>query len=204
MKTFERKSWRAAAALSIVLVVVAGCGPKTDNSQVHLSPPVENTTIGEGDIFSMQIVGEKDLPQEYQVAADGTVDVPYIHRVRVEGLEPQQIVTLIRRRMIQEKILNDPSIVLQVRAYNSKKITVLGQVQKPGSMPFAQGLSLIQAISMAGGFNAIAKRDQVNLTRKTKSGSETVVLSVDSIIEGSSPDIPLQAGDQIYVHERVF
>jgi polysaccharide export outer membrane protein len=150
----------------------------------------------------MEIVGEKDLPQDYQVASDGTVDFPYIHRVHVEGLEPEEIVALLRKRLGEEKYLNDPSIVLRVSQYNSKRITVLGQVQKPGSLPFTQGLSLIQA--MAGGFNAIAKSDHVNLTRKTKSGTETVVLSVDAIIDGRSPDIPLQTGDQIYVHERVF
>jgi len=44
----------------------------------------------------------------------------------------------------------------------------------------------------------------VNLTRKDKQSASTVVLSFDSITDGSSPDIPLQAGDQIYVHERVF
>ncbi len=192
-------------AVPLLLVVsVASCGPKTDNSRIRLSPPVENTTVGAGDVFTMQIVGEKDLPTDFQVASDGTVDLPYVHRVHVEGLEPQEIVAVVRRRLIKEKILTDPSIVLQVREYNSKHVSILGQVQKPGNLPFVQGLSLIQAISMVGGFNAIAKSDHVNLTRKTKNGAETVMLSVDAIIDGRSPDIPLQAGDQIYVHERVF
>jgi len=190
--------------MALVIATLGSCGPRTDNSRVHLSPPVENTTVGAGDVFMMQIVGEKDLPTDYQVASDGTVDFPYVHRVQVEGLEPQEIVALLRKRLAEEKILTDPSVVLQVREYNSKHVTVLGQVQKPGSLPFAQGLTLIQAISMVGGFNAIAKRDEVNLSRKTKSGTETVVLSVDAIIDGRSPDVPLQAGDQIYVHERVF
>jgi polysaccharide export outer membrane protein len=91
-----------------------------------------------------------------------------------------------------------------VREYKSKNVTVLGQVQKPGSFPFSSGLSLIQAISMAGGFNAIANRDAVSLTRRSKDRSETVVLSADAVMEGRSPDVPLQAGDQIYVRERVF
>jgi polysaccharide biosynthesis/export protein VpsN len=83
-------------------------------------------------------------------------------------------------------------------------VTVLGQVSKPGSFPLTPGLSLIQAISLAGGFNSIANKDRVNLTRKSKKGTQTVVLSVDAITDGRSPDVPLQAGDQIYVHERIF
>ncbi|MEB2324421.1 MAG: polysaccharide export protein, partial [Sorangiineae bacterium] len=61
-----------------------------------------------------------------------------------------------------------------------------------------------QAISLAGGLKSIAHHDRVNLTRKLKQGAKTVVVSVDAITEGRSPDIPLQAGDQIYVHERIF
>ena len=198
----------SAALVTFVTFAVAsapfGCGPKRDNSHVHLSPPSENTTVGAGDVFTLQIVGEKELPSEFQIASDGEVDLPYIHRVHVEGLEPQEISALVRKRLIDEKILSDPSVIVRVREYNSKHVTVLGQVAKPGSFPFSAGITLIQAISLAGGFNAIAKHDQISLKRKTKSGTETVVISVDAIMEGNSPDIPLQAGDQLYVPERVF
>ena len=77
-------------------------------------------------------------------------------------------------------------------------------MQRPGSFPLTPGMTLVQAISNAGGLNAIANGERVNLTRKDRSRTTTVVLSFDSITEGRSPDIPLQAGDQIYVHERVF
>ena len=118
--------------------------------------------------------------------------------------ELQEIARLIRNTLIKKQILTDPSVVVTIKEYNSKRVTVLGQVQKPGSFPLTPGLTLIQAISQAGGLNSIANRDRVNLTRKKKDGSKTVTLSVEAITEGRSPDIPLQAGDQIYVHERIF
>jgi protein involved in polysaccharide export with SLBB domain len=193
--------------LSLVLCalpLLAGCGSRADNSHVKLPPVMESTTLGPGDIFQMQIVGEKDLPEEYQIASDGTVDLPYVHRLRVAGLEPQQVARLIRQELMKKKILTDPSVVVSAKEYNSKKITVLGQVQKPGSFPLTPGMTLIQAISLAGGLTSIANKDRVNLTRKVKDGARTVVLSVDAVTEGRSPDIPLQAGDSIYIHERVF
>jgi polysaccharide biosynthesis/export protein VpsN len=193
--------WAIVLAL---LTLVFGCGSDADNRHVNLASPTESSSVGPGDVFKMEIVGEKDLPQEYQVASDGTVDLPYIQRLSVKGLEPQEIARLIRDELIKRKVLSDPSVVVSVKEYASKKVTILGQVQKPGSFPYAQGLTLIQVISLAGGLNAIANKDRVNLTRRTRSGSRTVVLSVDAITEGRSPDIPLQAGDQIYVHERVF
>ena len=203
----EKSRLRAiAVVLSWVLLLVAcvACGPKVDNSRVQLPPPIESSTIGPDDIFRMQIVGEKDLPDEYQVSSDGSVDLPYVHRIQAAGLEPQALAKLIRERLVEEQILRDPSVIVAIKEYRSKKITVLGQVQKPGSFSFTSGMTLLQAVSLSGGFTSIAKTDHVNLTRKTKTGTKTVILSVDSITEGRSPDVPLQAGDGIYVGERVF
>jgi protein involved in polysaccharide export with SLBB domain len=195
------------ASLLVVTLLVPGlgaCGSNVDNSRVKLPAPVESTTLGPGDVFQMQIVGEKELPVEYQVASDGTVDLPYIHTVKVAGLEPQEVARLVRDRLMKDKILTDPSVVVSVKEYKSKSITVLGQVQKPGAFPLTPGLSLLQAISLAGGLTSIANKDRLNLTRRVKGGAKTVVLSIDAITEGRSADIPLQAGDSIYVHERVF
>lgn len=190
--------------LLLTSLLTGGCGPRVDNSRVHLPPPTENTTVGAGDVFTLQIIGERDLPTEYQIDPDGYVNMPYIHRVHVEGLEPQEIADLIARKMTEAKILTDPSIIVRVREYSSKHILMLGQVARVGSYPFTPGLTLVRAISMAGGFSAIAKKDHVNLTRKMKSGTRTVIVSVDAIMEGKSGDILLQAGDQIYVEERIF
>jgi polysaccharide export outer membrane protein len=152
----------------------------------------------------LTIVGEEKLPKEFRVSPDGTVDFPYIHRHTVAGLEPQQIVDLVRAKFIEGNILRDPSVAIDVKEYNSKRVVVLGQVQKPGSFPLTPGFTLIQAISQAGGFNSIANRDRINLIRRTAGQSRTIVLSVDAITDGTLPDIPLQAGDTIFVIERIF
>ena len=181
----------------------AACGGRP-RTRVDLPPPVESTTIGAGDVFFMTIVGEDKLPKEFRVAPDGSVDLPYIHNVQVAGLEPQEIAALVRKKLMEGDVLRDPSVAVDVKEYNSKRVVVLGQVQKPGSFPLTPGFTLIQAISLAGGFNVIANRDRVNLTRKSGKQSRTIILSVDAITDGSLPDIPLQAGDTIFVTERVF
>jgi protein involved in polysaccharide export with SLBB domain len=199
--SFRRLAQTVGVAATALLVSCAGA---VDNSRAQLAPPVESSTVGPDDVFVLRIVGEKDLPEEYQVASDGTVDLPYVHRVSVSGLEPHEIARVVRERLMAEKILRDPSVVVMIKEYRSKKITVLGQVQKPGSFPLTSGLTLLQVVSLSGGFTSIAKTNHVRLTRKTKDGAKTVVLSVDSITEGRSPDVPLQAGDVLYVSERVF
>lgn len=201
----SRRLRRPWAALIVATTILASCGPRPDNSRIHLTPPSENTTVGAGDVFTMQIVGEAGLPSEYQISPDGNVNLPYVHLVHVEGLEPQEISELIRKRFIDAKILSDPSVIVRVREYNSKHVIMLGQVARPGRFAFSAGMTLVQAISMAGGFTAVAKHNQVSLKRKTEGGgTKTVIVSVDAIIEGDSQDIVLQAGDQVYVPERVF
>lgn len=193
------------AVVLFALTSLLACGRNHANQRVNLPPPSERTVVGAGDVFTMEIVGEKDLPKEYQISADGSVDIPYIHTIKVSGLEAPEVARLIRQRLMDQKILSDPSVIVQVKEYHSRRITLLGQVAKPGSFPFTPGMTLIQAVSLAGGFTSISDTDRVNITRKADSGRTfTAVLSIGTIMEGKSADVPLQAGDQIYVHERLF
>jgi polysaccharide export outer membrane protein len=190
--------------LCLLIVCAPACASSSAVHSSNLAPPTERNVLGPGDKFTLEIVGEKDLPHEYQVASDGTVDLPYVHTLKVADLEAQEVARLVREHLISEKVLLDPSVVVQVKEYASRSVTLLGQVAKPGSYPLVPGMSLIQAISQAGGLTAVASTSHVNLTRKTSKGQQTVEVDVDAITEGKAPDVPLQAGDQIYVHERLF
>ena len=188
----------------VFALFVACCAPNRGGSQPALPPPVESTTLGPGDVFQLEIVGEKELPREYKVASDGTVDIPYIHRVIVEGLEPQEVQALVREKLMRSRILTNPSVVVSVREYASKRVTLLGEVQQPGKIPLTTGMTLLEAISMCGGFTAIAESDRVRITRTTGTETVTVVVNVEAIMDGSTRDFPLQAGDSIFVERRVF
>lgn len=202
VKSFRSSSFARVLFLLLVLLLPACGGAQT--SHAELAPPTQHTTLGPGDLFQLEIVGEKDLPKEYQVAADGSVTVPYIQTFHVAGLEPQEVAAEVRRRLIEGKILNDPSVVVTVKEYRSKMVNLLGQVQRPGSLPLVPGMTLIQAISQSGGFTSIAHTTRVNLTRTNDGKAKSVVVNAEEIYEGEAPDIPLQPGDRIYVPERVF
>jgi len=200
-------SWgkRLVALLVCVLAaLVVGCGGSSAPRATYLPAPSEKTVIGAGDVFTMQIVTEKDLPAEYQVASDGTVDLPYIQTVQVAGYEPQEVARIIRQKLIEKRMLTDPIVVVQVKEYKSRMVILLGQIAKPGSFPLTTGITLMQVISLAGGLTQIADDNNVTLTRKADKGTKTVTISVDAITDGKAPDLPLQAGDRIYVPARLF
>ena len=83
----------------------------------------------------------------------------------------------------------------------SVEISVLGEVAKPGTFPFVERLSLVQAISEAGGLGPVAAPRRVKLIRKGPDGPETYQISLEEITAGKARDIPLEPGDIVFVPE---
>jgi protein involved in polysaccharide export with SLBB domain len=195
-------SKRALAGVLYLALVAVACGPPPHALALPL--PIEVTTLGVGDVFEVRIVGEEKLPVSFTVAPDGTVDLPYIKRVTVAGLEPQELAELIRKKLIEREVLTDPSVSVSMKEYNSKRIEIIGEVMKPGSIPLVPGMTLLRALSISGGFTAMARKGEVTIRRKVKGGTRAAPVSVESIIDNRIPDPLLQAGDSIYVPPKVF
>jgi polysaccharide export outer membrane protein len=190
--------------LSFFLAVQLACGG-AQVKQPNLPPPVETGSLGPGDVFEVTVYDEPAMSKPYKVAPNGTIDFPLIGTLEVEGREPQEVADMIKTALKDKQILKAPSVSVLVKEVNSKKFAVFGQVQKPGQFPMTEGMTVTQAISLAGGFTAIADRDRVTLNRKVgRDKVVRVVFSVAAITEGKLQDIPLQSGDTIYVEERVF
>ena len=185
-----------------MVLTTLSCGPPP--RALDLPPPIEVTTLGVGDVFEVRIVGEDKLPVSFTVAPDGTVDLPYIKRMRVAGLEPQEVSAAVRQKLIEGGFLVDPSVSVGMKEYNSKRVEIIGEVIKPGSIPLVPGMTLLKAISIAGGFTSMARKGEVTIRRRAKEGTRAASISVESIIDNRIPDPLLQAGDSIYVPQRTF
>jgi protein involved in polysaccharide export with SLBB domain len=191
--------------LTVVLACLVLACTRAHPGPPNLPAPVQSTVVGPGDVFEVSVLGEKDLPKEYRIQPDGTVDFPYLDRIKVEGLEPQEIEELIKKELEARKILVNPQVTLLVRQYNSKKVSIVGAVQKPGSVSWTEGMKLVDALQLCGGLASIADGDHVRITRVVGPGKTvTATVSVDDITDGKESDVPLQAGDTIKVEQRVF
>jgi polysaccharide export outer membrane protein len=201
---------RLLSLLSVLLVTAIGlfvpaCG-RNYPPPPKLPEPIVNQQVGPGDLIEVIVVGEEKLPHEYEVQPDGTLSFPYVEApLKVAGLEPRQIATSLRDSLVEAKFLVSPQVQVKVKAYNSKKIQVIGQVAKQGPLPYQDGMTLVQAISAAGWFTPLADTNHVQIIRQIPGGhAVNAIVSVDAITDNARVDIKLQQGDTIKVDQRLF
>ena len=194
---------RVLLIVSLAAVTVLGCRPRVDTNRIP-PPSTNDTTLGAGDVFDVRVFGEASLSGTYRVGPDGAIDYPLIGAVEVAGLEPSAVAVLLRDRLRDGEFLVDPHVSVFVQEYASKRISVVGSVGQPGTFPVTPGMTLVQAISLAGGFSETADRNGTTLTRRVDGEVRHFRIPVDDITSGRTNDIPVGAGDIINVPRRVF
>ena len=146
---------------------------------------------------------EESLSGVFRVASDGTIDYPLCGRVRVVGLDSTGVSRTLTR-CLKDGYLRDPQVSVFVREYNSKKVFVFGQVQKPGTFAYEDGMSIVEAITRAGGFTKLAAKNQVVVTRVLDGQEQKLRVPVEDIGIGRAPNFLLKPGDIVYVPESFF
>lgn len=178
-----------------------------------------NAAIGLGprDIVTVTVFNETNLSGDYRVGEDGMLTFPYLGRVNVTGMQASDLAEMFRLRLGERtpendagcNILRDPTVRVEVREINSRRISIFGQVQHPGVFPHQQCLTLTTAISLAGGFTALADKNAVRVTRITHDADSgvdhrrTFVLRAEDIAEGRVADFDLLPDDVIFVPESL-
>lgn len=197
-------SWLAVHALALVFASSACAGRDRGFDIPAPASLTQDMTLGPGDTFEVTVYDEKDLSGKYRVADDGTINFPLIGRLTVAGKGPTVVAAAIQDALKQKQILRNPSVSIFVVEYASKRINVVGAVQHPGSLPWTAGMGVVQAISVAGGLSPLAAANDTIVTRQVDDRPKRYKVSVRRITEGQEPDFTLQAGDIIYVPERIF
>jgi polysaccharide export outer membrane protein len=160
--------------------------------------------LGPGDVFEIRVFGEKDLTGKYQVGPDGNIRFPFLGIVDVGGKEADQVAQEISEGLQNGQFLLDPHVSVFVEQTNSKRISVIGAVTKPGTFPIMPGMTVVQAVSNAGGFTPLASKDDTVVTRRVNGKLERYRIFVSEVTRGNADDFPLRAGDIVFVPERVF
>jgi protein involved in polysaccharide export with SLBB domain len=184
---------------------VVGCGhaPPATADTTPAASTLGELALGPGDTFDIRVFGEQELSNTYRVDREGTIDYPLLGQLKVEGMDPHDLATLIQKRLA-EKFLKNPQVSILMREQPSKKVTVIGQVARPGTYPFQANMTIIDAIALASGFTPIAAKNRVTIKRLENGEEKVLGVAVADIGESKAPNVPVRPGDVISVPERIF
>jgi len=146
--------------------------------------------LGSGDKIKVTVFGQTNMSGEFAVAGDGSVSLPFIGTIRAGGLTVRELEREIVNQL-QPDYLKNPRVSVEV--LNFRPFDIIGEVQKPGSYPYRDGMTVINAIAMAGGFTYRAKENEFRIKRAANGHTEK-----------AARDTVVKPGDVIEVLERFF
>ena len=196
----------AACTAVLLLSACAGGGIASRGDAPTDLPPADPVAeavgrpeyrIGPSDLLAVTVFQIEDLGREVRVNNNGEVSLPLVGAVGAAGRTVDQLEDDIARKY-NEKYLQDPQVTVFVKEFASQRVTVGGSVEKPGIYPITSSMTLLQALSLAGGFDDVASHSNVFVFRT--SGGKRVYARFDvSAIEAGSLADPELTGEDVVV-----
>jgi len=201
---------RRALPLALLLAFAACAGRQSPEPVRPAALPaapgaeaVDASALGPGDVFEVRVYGEPELSGGYRVGPKGDIVFPLCRRVRVSGLTANETAERLRTCLADGYIRNAQVSVI-VKEYNSKKVFVFGEVQKPGTFVYEDGMTIVQAVTLAGGFTKTAAPNSTSITRLVDGQEVKIKIAVQDIALGKAANVLLRPGDIVFVPESLF
>ncbi|MEO1270298.1 MAG: polysaccharide biosynthesis/export family protein, partial [Myxococcota bacterium] len=185
-----------------------GCSTPVDPNYLRMleptgdAPPSANT-LGAGDRIAIRVYNEEGLGGEFVVSPSGTINFPLTGKLQVDGMTCSGVEDELTHAL-REGYLRRPSVSCSVVEFNSKKIYVFGEVKRPGTFRFDDNMTVVQAVTLAGGFSTRASPNKTTVVRKLDGRKVRVRVPIDAIIEGEVGNLSLQPGDILFVPESLY
>jgi polysaccharide export outer membrane protein len=159
--------------------------------------------LGPRDLVEIRVFEIPELNLERRVTDAGTIDLPMLGDFSVAGLTASQVRDNLEK-MLTAKYVNRANVSVVVRDYANKPLSVLGAVQRPGSLNISGRMTLLQAISAAGGLTERAGKTIYVMRRSDNGLSDTLEIGVDNLLHGPSSrwDVALMPGDVVNVEAK--
>ncbi len=185
---------RRLLAIAAVCATAAGAHAFAQPLQTPSPDAVATSeyTLGAGDRVAVTVFRHADLSGEFDVDGAGRITLPLIGQVYVLGYTARQVEAAIAGAL-QPDYLKNPNVSVQVLTY--RPFYIIGEVKEPGSYPYVAGMTVVQAVALAGGYTYRAKENEVLIQRATDPRREK---------RTASQTDPVRPGDIIEVPERFF
>jgi polysaccharide export outer membrane protein len=155
--------------------------------------------IAPGDVLQVTVWKEEGLDQEVLVLPDGTISYPLIGSLAVQGESPADVQGEIKDKLA--KLIPDASVTVMVKAASGHTVSVIGQVAKPGEIVMGHDLTVMQALSQAGGLTPYASESHIIVLRRENGHEAPIPVPYKDIARGENldQDVVLQLGDVVVV-----
>jgi polysaccharide export outer membrane protein len=154
--------------------------------------------IGPEDALNVSVWGDKEMTMDVIVRPDGKISLPLVQDIQAEGLTASELADTIHQKLLP--YIKDPNVSVIVKQINSPKFSVMGYVGRPGTFPLRGDVTVLEALSMAGGFTPFASPRKIKLVRNADGKQEIRVVNYyDMIDKGGEGNYLLKAGDIIVV-----
>ena len=164
---------------------------------VPLLPP--SYVIGPEDVLQVMFWRDADMSGEVTVRPDGKISLPLLNDVHAAGLTPEQL----RARIMEQarNYVDTPNATVVVKAINSRKVFVMGAIEKPGIYPLAGGMTVLQLIATAGGLKEFAKSDEIRIIRTVNGQDMRYEFNYGRVVAGKNlkQNIDLKPSDTVVV-----
>lgn len=181
-------------------------------SNQEISKEIENLKnsqdylIQAGDLVEIKVYKEDDMDRTLRVSTNGSITFPLIGNIKIAGLTVGQAENSLERAL--RSYLKTPSVSFLIKEYANKTVYVLGQVKKPSSIAIIpeKTMTLLEAITSAGGFTDIAAMSKVKILRMENGVQKSIEVDVTQITkEGNKQyDVPLKPADVVFVPQSLF
>jgi polysaccharide biosynthesis/export protein len=197
--------------LSCAVLLLAGCatGQRGGPPPVpHAGIALDSYLIGVDDMVAVKVWRNPDLDVTVPVRPDGRISVPLIGDVQAGGRTPKAIAADIEEAL--GAYVRDPKVAVILTELRSheylSRVRVTGAVRNPVSLPYRQGMTVLDAVLAAGGPTEYAAKDRTALHRRSKESSQSYAIPLSSILERGdlSSNHPVMPGDVITIPERLF
>ncbi len=202
MNFIKRSFFVPVVFLTLTLAVTCVNAEKIQEENNNLA----GYTIGPENVLQIDVYYGRDrnLSRKVRVSSKGFITFPLLGEVEVNGLTVAELENKLTYLLAKDYLVN-PQVSVFIDEYST--VSVLGQVKSPGTYPIKGKLSVVELISMAGGFTKIAAPNWVKIIRTHSDGTKvTIPVRVHDIINKGKEedDIQLQAGDIVTVAESIF
>ena len=152
------------------------------------------------DTLDIKVWRNSDLDTEIEVDLEGNIRLPLLGKIKAGGLTVQQLEEKLTQ-LWGENYIKNPYVRVYIR---KKKIYVIGEVKEPGSFELEGKVTVLKAISMAGGFTDYAAKGTVLVLRGSGVEAQKIKVDTSEIEKGGAPDLELQPGDVVTIPQSFF